>query len=124
MASGFRVLAFNLLTADGGRTLDPDSFAEDDPGAWTPPLADPESIRAGEKAWLEAPLTASGLPHAPPIRAHCSDCHARDGRDLKYFAFSNESIAARSRFHGLSDLQGRQIASYLRSLNVPSTGRP
>src|SRR5205085_3214352 len=60
----------------------------------------------------------------PPIRARCADCHARDGRDLKYFGFSNESIIARSSFHGLSDLEGRQIASYIRSLPVPSPGRP
>ena len=49
---------------------------------------------------------------------------AHDGRDLKYFAFSNESIVARSRFHGLSDVEGRQIASYVRSRPVPSPGRP
>ena len=31
---------------------------------------------------MNAPLKASSLPNAPTIRAHCSDCHARDGRDL------------------------------------------
>ena len=50
--------------------------------------------------------TPSGFQNAPPIRAHCSDCHAHDGRDLKYFAFSNASIIARSRFHGLSESAG------------------
>src|SRR5205807_7877060 len=69
-------------------------------------------------------LKASSLPGASALRARCSDCHAHDGRDLKYFGFSNASIVARSRFHGLSDLEGRQIASYIRTLPVPSPGRP
>ena len=124
VASGFRVVALNLLSSDGAKLLAPETFAEDDPASWRPPLADAESIRAGEKLWLDAPLLASGLPNAPPIQARCADCHARDGRDLKYFGFSNESIAARSRFHGLSEREGRQIASYIRSLPYPSPGRP
>ena len=124
IASGFRVVAFNLLTGDSGNALDADAFTQDDPAAWAPPLTDPDSIRAGEALWLHAPLKANGLPNAPSIRARCADCHAHDGRDLKYFAFSNESIVARSRFHGLSDVEGRQIASYVRSRPVPSPGRP
>ena len=122
--SGFRVVDFNLLTADSSKILGPDLFAHEDPGAWTPPLSDPDSLRAGRELWQSAPLKASPLPNPPPMRAHCSDCHAQDGRDLKYFAFSNASIVARSRFHGLSDLEGRQIASYIRSLPVTSPGRP
>jgi len=124
VASGFRVVAFNLLTTDSSKVLEPDAFTQEDPDTWTPPLPDPDSLRAGEELWRSAQLTASALPNAPPIRARCSGCHAYDGRDLKYFAFSNASIVARSRFHGLSDLQGRQIASYIRSLRVPSPGRP
>jgi hypothetical protein len=122
--SGFRVIDFNLLTADSSRILGPDVFAREDPDTWTLPLSDPDSLRAGKELWQSAPLKASTLPNAPSIRAHCSDCHAQDGRDLKYFAFSNASIVARSRFHGLSDLEGRQIASYIRSLPVTSPGRP
>ena len=58
------------------------------------------------------------------IKAHCSDCHSEDGRDLKYFNYSNNSIVVRSVFHGLTTAQGNQIASYIRSLNVPNPGRP
>jgi hypothetical protein len=47
-----------------------------------------------------------------------------DGRDLKYFNFSNNSIITRSRFHGLTTLQGEQIAAYIRSLRFPNPGRP
>src|SRR5262249_36795865 len=96
----------------------------DDPNSWKPPLTDPASLSAGRQLWQNGPLTANSFPNAGPIRAHCADCHARDGRDLKYFSYSNESIVARSRFHGLSELQGRQIASYIRSLTAPSPGRP
>jgi hypothetical protein len=52
------------------------------------------------------------------------DCHTEDGRDLKYFNFSNYSIVSRSCFHGLSTRQGEQIASYIRSLPLPNPGRP
>src|SRR3989442_49733 len=124
VASGFRVVAFNLLTGDSSKVLQPDAFTQEDPDTWTPPLRDPDSILSGQELWLRAQLKASTLPNAPQIRARCSDCHAYDGRDLKYFGFSNASIVGRARFHGLSDLQGRQIASYIRSLSVPSPGRP
>jgi hypothetical protein len=124
VASGFRVLALNFLTADGRIVLPGSAFRDDDPNAWAPSFRDPENISAGQNLWHSAKLTANGLPGAPPIHAHCADCHTRDGRDLKYFNFSNTSIAARSRFHGLSELQGRQIASYIRSLDVPNPGRP
>ena len=124
VVSGFRVVAFNLLTGDSSKVLEPDAFTQQDPDTWTPPLRDPDSMLAGRELWLSAQLRASTLPNAPQIRAHCSDCHAHDGRDLKYFGFSNASIVARSRFHGLSDLQGQQIASYIRSLSVASPGRP
>jgi hypothetical protein len=123
-ASGYRVLAWNLLTVDDKKVVPPDHFVEDAPEAWTPPLPDAESIKAGRELWQSATLVASGLPNSPKIQAHCADCHAQDGRDLKYFNFSNRSIITRSRFHGLSQLEGERIASYIRSLPVPSPGRP
>jgi hypothetical protein len=124
VTSGFRVLAFNFLTADGRKALPPELFAQEDPNTWLPPLAGSDQISAGKSLWRGAPLLANALPQAAPIRAHCSDCHAQDGRDLKYFNFSNTSIVARSQFHGLSEPEGRQIASYIRSLSVPNPGRP
>ena len=122
--SAYRVLAWNFLTAEGKKILPPEDFVEVDPGTWKPPLPDAASIEAGRELWHTASLDASSLPNSPRIRAHCADCHAQDGRDLKYFNFSNESIVDRSRFHGLSKLQGEQIASYIRSLPFPSPGRP
>jgi hypothetical protein len=124
VVSSYRVLSWNFLTIDGSKILPPDDFAEDAPETWTPPLPDAASILAGRELWQNAPLAANSLPNSPRIQAHCADCHARDGRDLKYFNFSNSSIVARSRFHGLSTLLGEQIASYIRDLRLPNPGRP
>jgi len=124
VVSGFRILAFNFLDNGGSAILPADEFVAEDPNTWTPPFRDAANIAAGKNLWHSASLTANGLPNAPPIRARCSDCHTQDGRDLKYFNFSNASIAARSRFHGLSELEGEQIASYIRSLPFANPGRP
>ena len=124
VVSGYRVLAVNFLTVEGKKILPPDNFVEDAPEGWTPPLPDSASIQAGQELWRMASLAASSLPNSPRIQAHCADCHARDGRDLKYFNYSNGSIVARARFHGLSTQQSEQIASYIRSLPLPHPGRP
>ena len=122
--SAYRVLAWNFLTSEQSKILPPEDFAENAPETWKPQLPDAASIQAGRELWHSASLVASSLPNSPGIRARCADCHALDGRDLKYFNFSNESIVDRSRFHGLSKVQGEQIASYIRSLNFPNPGRP
>jgi hypothetical protein len=119
--SGFRVLGFNVLGSKGERLIPPRSFAQDDPSKWQPPFTSSADIRAGKTLWNTAALVAPGLG---ALRAKCSSCHAQDGRDLKYFNYSNLSIRARSMFHGLTEQQGDQIASYIRSLNVPNPGRP
>ncbi|NOK61196.1 MAG: hypothetical protein GFH27_549307n179 [Chloroflexi bacterium AL-W] len=66
--------------------------------------------------WEEAQLIESPLAPNRAIKARCARCHAQDGRDLKYFNYSKWSIVARSQFHGLSEKQGQQIASYIRSM--------
>lgn len=124
VVSSYRVLAWNFLTVEGKKILPPNDFVEDAPETWTPPLPDAASILAGRELWQTASLAVSSLPNSPRIQARCADCHAQDGRDLKYFNFSNGSIVARARFHGLSTLQGEQIASYIRSLPLPNPGRP
>lgn len=124
--SGFRVLALNVLDANGNALIPASSFTQEDPNTWQPPFADALNIAAGKSLWygvaLTVPSTSGGAPVA--ISAHCTDCHAEDGRDLKYFNYSNNSIRARSMFHGLTTQQGDQIASYIRSLNVANPGRP
>ena len=124
VTSGFRILAINFLDSERKQILPEVSFADDDPAGWAAPFSDSGSIIAGKELWRSATLIASSLPNSPRIKTHCSDCHTDDGRDLKYYNFSNHSIITRARFHGLSTLQGQQIASYIRTLNVPNPGRP
>ncbi len=124
VVSSYRVLAWNFLTAEGKKMLPPESFVEDAPESWTPPLPDAASIQTGRELWHTAQLAANNFPDSPQIQARCADCHAQDGRDLKYFNYSNASIVSRARFHGLSELQSQQIASYIRSLPLPNPGRP
>ncbi len=123
--SGFRVLAFNVQAADGTQLIQTSTFVQDDPNAWQPPSTSGSDITAGQTLWqtaaLTLPLSTGGTKQ---ILAHCSDCHAQDGRDLKYFNYSNNSIETRALFHGLTAQQGAQIASYIRSLNVVNPGRP
>jgi hypothetical protein len=124
VASGYRVLAWNFMAIDGTNIIAADAFAEDAPETWAPPLPGAASIQAGRELWANASLIASSRQNSSRIQAHCADCHAQDGRDLKYFNFSNESIVTRSVFHGLSTLEGQQIASYIRALQFPNPGRP
>ena len=124
VVSSYRVLAWNFLTAEGKKMLPPESFVEDAPESWTPPLPDAASIQTGRELWHTAQLAANNFPNSPGIQARCADCHAQDGRDLKYFNYSNASIVSRARFHGLSELQSQQIASYIRSLPLPNPGPP
>jgi hypothetical protein len=122
--SGFRVLAFNIQSASGTQLISTSTFVQDDPNTWQPPSSAASDIAAGQTLWRTASLTiplTSGGTHT--ILAHCMDCHTQDGRDLKYFNYSNNSIQTRAVFHGLTAQQGNQIASYIRTLNVPNPGR-
>ncbi|HSP78004.1 MAG TPA: hypothetical protein VLQ93_05720, partial [Myxococcaceae bacterium] len=121
---GFRVLQFNLLLPDGSRLLEDSVFTQDDPAGWEPPFSDTASIAEGEQLWRTRDLVSS-YRDGQPIKARCMDCHAQDGRDLKYFNYSNHVIVERSKFHGLTEEEGKKIASYIRTLpGVPDPGRP
>ena len=122
--SGFRVLAFNVQDATGNSLIPSSTFVWEDPNTWQPPSSLASDISTGQTLWRTAALTVPTSSGGKPILAHCADCHAQDGRDLKYFNFSNNSIRSRSMFHGLTAHQGDQIASYIRSLKVPNPGRP
>ena len=121
--SGYRVLSLNFLRADGTSVLRGSEFREVDPSTWLPPLNDAADIAAGKKLYTSG--TIYPALSTTPMLAHCADCHSSDGRDLSYFNYSNNSIINRSEFHGLSQKQGEQIASYIRSLPYASEyGRP
>jgi hypothetical protein len=118
ISSGFRVLNLNVLAAGGGQLIPAATFTQDDPTTWAPPLNDAADIQAGQALWQTANLTTPGTG---AIQAKCGNCHSQDGRDLKYFNYSNFAIEARSMFHGLTAQQGAQIASYIRTLNAPAS---
>ena len=142
VSMGFRVVRFQLLDAAGNDLLPASRFREVDPADWAPPMDDAASVARGEELWRTAPLWSHYLPDGRTgrwysaiipsrrrIRATCADCHTQDGRDLEIFAYSNESIVERARFHGLSREEGQLIASYIRSLSsrhrsVGRWGRP
>ncbi|NML30471.1 hypothetical protein [Paraburkholderia antibiotica] len=116
VSSGYRVLSFNLLDSAGNPLIAASSFTQDDPTAWTAPLANASDIAAGQQLWQSAQLIESPINASHQLQAHCMDCHSASGSDLFKFNYSNNSIIVRSQFHGLSATQGAQIASYIRSL--------
>ncbi|CAN0628015.1 Cytochrome c domain-containing protein [Burkholderia multivorans] len=123
--SGFRVVKLDLLGADGKSVLAAHSVADDRPERWTAPLNNARDIAEGKRLFTEQDLVRSPLSSGA-MRMHCADCHATDGSDLKYFNYSNQSIISRSLFHGLSENQGEQLASYIRNLATyqSKNGRP
>lgn len=121
---GYRVLLFNLLTTEGESVLPGEAFGAEDFSQWAPPMSDAASIAAGEALWRTKTLRATWFSGAGALQAKCADCHAQDGRDLKYFNYSNHAIVQRSKFHGLTEVEGRKVASYIRTRPTPSPGRP
>ena len=127
---GFRIVDLDVMRA-GTRVLGKGAIALDNPANWVAPLTAEADRAAGATLWsrresLVDPAVAQkygilkGQSAAGRITAACSDCHTKDGRDLKYFRFSNDAIIERSVFHGLSETQGKQIAAYIRKLTTPA----
>ncbi len=128
-SSGFRVVRINLQEKSGKVLLGAERFVDDDPRMWGPPevavdLA--QAIHEGELLWRG--LRSDGTPFRlknsseigltpPEMKATCADCHVQDGRDLKYYNYSNRSIITRSMIHGLTEEEGRWIAAYIRTLS-------
>ena len=127
---GFRIIALQLRRGTVPVTpVNPLTF--DSPASWTPPLTGAANLQDGENLWsrrnsLYDPDVAAkygtlvNQTLRGRIHASCADCHARDGRDLRYFRYSNKSIVERAKYHGLTETQGKKIASYIRSLNTPA----
>ncbi len=118
-SSGYRILALNMLDAGGKALLQASNFNNEDPTQWrvvgtAADIAEGQALWNGKVALKESPLNGKAL------KANCASCHAADGRDLKYFNYSDWSIQVRSQFHGLSGQQGKQIAAYVRNLSAPA----
>ena len=116
VSSGYRVLSFNFLDSAGNKLIADSSFVQDDPTTWTAPLPNASDINTGAQLWRSATLLGSPINASHQLKAHCMDCHSSSGSDLFKFNYSNNSIIIRSEYHGLSETQGKQIASYIRSL--------
>jgi len=113
-SNGFRVLDVQFQDAAGANSSPmtkqwADISAEKEAGkAASDDATQGQALWYGLNTLIESPL----VPRK--IRASCSSCHASDARDLQYFNYSNHSIVERSRFHGLSEAQGKQIAAFIR----------
>lgn len=136
---GYRIVKMNLMDANNNILLSENSFLQDDPDNWSAP--ENSSATNGENLWFNKDLWNhyalnnnegfwynKTIPTRKPIRARCTDCHTQDGRDLEMFSYSNLSIIERSKFHGLTEQEGKDIAAYIRSLssqsNIGRYGRP
>lgn len=130
---GFRIIEMNLLKNGdlNQKVWNAANFVLDDPRTWAPPRNTANDIAQGAGLWAKRnALYDSWLDNldgagnsqgsvSGRMQAACSDCHLADGRDLKYFNFSNTSIIERAKFHRLSQTEGEQIASYIRSRSIP-----
>lgn len=110
------------------------AFTYTDPSTWVAPVAG-NSTRGGcyfttstfDCTAAQHNLSNSNLAYLNnKINAQCSNCHSPTGGDVKYYAFSNESIKVRSIFHGFSEQAGDDIAAYIRgnAIAVPTQARP
>jgi len=114
-SNGYRVLDLQLQDASGKNlTTQPRQWADINAEKTARRNSSPDST-AGQVLWNGQNLLVKSPIVATKLRAACSSCHASDGRDLQYFNYSNNSIVQRSKFHGLSETQGRQIVAYLRA---------
>jgi hypothetical protein len=126
LSIGYRILALNFLRSDNRSALGKYAMTLDDPTKWVPQPSSTTNpnltadINAGRALWLGSVALKESPLSNRLLKASCSSCHAIDGRDLKYFNYSDWSIVERSKFHGLSTVQGKQLAAYIRSLNVPA----
>jgi len=119
VSTGLRIVSINLKKDGFVNLWNGSNFERENPAIWKAPLTNATDIAAGKNLWYNKQLRESSI-NTKNINAKCTSCHAQDGRDLKYFNYSNYSIIERSKFHGLSDKEGKQIASYIRSLNTPA----
>ena len=118
--AGYRILELDLRRGgrNGQSVLQGTRFVWDDPAQWRPPEGydTPAAIEEGRRLWQRRGML-KGLSGEPLVAA-CSDCHATDGRDLKYFNFSNQVIIQKALLRGLTEEQGKKIAAYIRSVDL------
>jgi hypothetical protein len=120
-SNGYRIVALQLRNAQGqSLATNPVQMADIGAEKIAGKVLTPDAT-AGQAFWYAQNSLLKSTLTGRPIKAACTSCHAPDGRDLQYFNYSNNAIVQRSRFHGLTEAQGRQIAAFLRysQQNVP-----
>lgn len=128
ITSGYRITEF-AIREDGARNKQVARFSRYNPNTEPLPFNGPyvnDRIANGRNLWYSRSILEKSPVNTNKIKASCADCHAQDGRDLKYFGFSNKSVIARSEFHGLNNFQAKEIAAFIRShyVETPPNGRP
>lgn len=118
----YQVLTWNIKDGSGNWLIPTNTFPDDNPENWTPPLPNVSDAAAGLVLFTNR-NTLKTITGAAMI-ASCADCHFRDGGDLQYFSYHNKAIIARAKTHGLTQNQGEQIASMVRRNSRPRYGRP
>ena len=114
ISSGYRILELDLINKGGYSAIKDTEIRYDDPALWTPSVTDSVRLLNGQQLYKTRDILLS-RPGGDKMRASCRDCHASGGRDLKYFNYSDHSIISRSKFHGLTEKEGEDIASWIRS---------
>jgi len=122
LSMGYRVVRFNVLDGNDNKLLSAQDFEYEDPDTWQAPIAGATAIANGKALYETKELLVPGTSNY--MNAKCMDCHTSKGFDLEYFSYSNKAIIERSKFHGLSQTEGEEVASYIRSLSAPRHGRP
>ena len=118
---GMRILDLQVYTPSDQTFIPENQLVFDYESHWKPYSTSPADIQRGRELWTSANITVvNPKGQLVSMKAKCADCHAHDGRDLKYFRYEKEVITARSQFHGLSEAQGNRIADYILSHNVKS----
>jgi mono/diheme cytochrome c family protein len=130
--AGYRVLSFQLIDSTPTSLIPAAEFYYTPPSSFVAPYTDQTNITAGHNLFTSGTLSGYVNGSYVTLNAHCSSCHvadlkngAEDGYDLRYFNYSPYVIRQRSMFHGLTQKEGDQIASYILSLtSQPNPGLP
>ena len=114
-SNGYRILQLDFVNANK-KGLSTDPVAQADIGKEKQESYAAADIQAGRNLWSKGNgyLTKSSIVPRK-INAACASCHAEGGRDLQYFNYSNNAIAQRARFHGLSETEAQLIVAYVRA---------
>ena len=113
-SNGYRVLDLQLQNS-AAEDVGSNNIVRFDPQSERGASASAADVAAGKALWYGHGVLDKSSIVTRKLQAACASCHAENGRDLQYFNYSNNAIVQRSRFHGLSDTQGRQVAAFLRT---------